>query len=103
MKQLTSLLFTVIFCAMALAQDAELLLFLNNQDDVEVLPCLTPDGYIIAYTIFIEQPIDHQNPDEGTFKQKVFLSHMHKDSSVVLVTEGYNRGVQLEPRCPALW
>ena len=76
-----------------LAQDAELLMFLNNHEDIDVQPCLTPDGYVVAYTLFIEQPIDHLDPSSGTFKQKVFLSHLDKDSSMVLVTEGYNRGV----------
>ncbi|MDG1779746.1 MAG: S28 family serine protease [Flavobacteriales bacterium] len=93
MKNILFTLFIYIIGTPLLAQDAELLMFLNNHEDIDVQPCLTPDGYVVAYTLFIEQPIDHLDPSSGTFKQKVFLSHLDKDSSMVLVTEGYNRGV----------
>ena len=37
----------------------------------------------------VEQPIDHHNPEKGTFKQRVWLSYRSSDAPVVLVTEGY--------------
>jgi len=42
-----------------------------------------------AYTLFIEQPLDHTNPARGTFKQKVYISHIDFSKPVVLITEGY--------------
>lgn len=75
----------------SLAQDQQLLDFLNGIPEIEVKPCLLPDGYTSAYTLFVTQPLDHNAPEKGTFKQKVFLSHMHQDSAMVIVTEGYDR------------
>lgn len=43
-----------------------------------------------AYTLFITQPIDHQNPELGSFKQKLYLTHLHDSLPMVMVTEGYN-------------
>ena len=36
-----------------------------------------------------KQPIDHFHPGNGTFEQKVYLSHKGKDRPVVLWLEGY--------------
>lgn len=44
------------------------------------------ERYIITFT----QPIDHNNPDMGTFSQRVVLGHVHPDSIMVVVTEGYS-------------
>ncbi len=41
------------------------------------------------YTLFITQPIDHNNPGMGTFQQRVFLSHHNRKSPTLFVTEGY--------------
>ena len=45
--------------------------------------------YSEKYQFFIEQPIDHKNPEIGTFKQKVVIFHCGYDRPTVLVTEGY--------------
>lgn len=52
-----------------------------------------------AYTIFIEQPIDHQNPNRGKFLQKIYLIHKSSTLPTVMVTEGYsaNRNYLAEP------
>ncbi len=41
--------------------------------------------FIDAFKIFIEQPVDHNNPDGEKFKQKFYLSH--KDESLPMVIE----------------
>ncbi len=43
-----------------------------------------------AYTLYIDQPIDHHNPSLGTFKQRVFLSHYDRKAPTLFVTEGYS-------------
>jgi len=48
--------------------------------------------YAAQYRIFIEQPLDHNNPQKGTFPQQLLLSHIHPDSPMVLITEGYALG-----------
>lgn len=49
------------------------------------------DGKVFqeAYEVMIEQPLDHQNPGAGKFRQRLFVSHAGYDKPVVLVTEGY--------------
>jgi hypothetical protein len=42
------------------------------------------------YLVWFEQPLDHNNPGAGTFKQRVWLSHKDETSPVVMVTEGYS-------------
>lgn len=64
-------------------------LFLEGLDGVEYektpLDSLHPD----SYTIFIHQAIDHQNPMGKSFKQKLYLTHIHDSLPTVMVTEGY--------------
>ncbi len=42
------------------------------------------------YLVWFEQPIDHNDPGVGTFKQRVWLSHKDVAAPVVMVTEGYS-------------
>ena len=44
------------------------------------------------YLLWVEQDLNHNNPDGKTFKQRVFISHKSTDKNVVLVTEGYWAG-----------
>ena len=52
-----------------------------------------------SYTIFIDQAIDHQNPQKGSFTQRMYLTHIHDSLPTVMVTEGYgaNRNYISEP------
>jgi len=42
------------------------------------------------YEIIIEQPLDHNNPDRGTFPQRFFIAHNNKARPVVVITAGYD-------------
>jgi hypothetical protein len=48
-----------------------------------------PSGYVAAYELLIRQPVDHNNPRQGYFYQKAYLSHKGFDKPMVMVTEGY--------------
>ncbi|WP_111706400.1 S28 family serine protease [Lutibacter citreus] len=48
------------------------------------------DHFTKAYQIVLEQPLDHKNPDVGTFKHYMYLSHIDEAKPTVIVTEGYN-------------
>ncbi len=48
--------------------------------------------YGSIYEVMFEQPIDHNDPDKGTFSQRLYVSHYDKNSPVVLSTEGYDAG-----------
>lgn len=50
-----------------------------------------------AYALKFTQPVDHDNPDAGTFNQRVYLLHRGFDRPVVLVTEGYAAGYASRP------
>ena len=46
-------------------------------------------GYLSQYSMFIEQPIDHNQPDGDTFQQRVSILFRGFDRPTILVTEGY--------------
>lgn len=48
------------------------------------------DHFKSAYQLILNQPLDHKNPEAGTFKQFVYLSHFDESKPTILVTEGYN-------------
>lgn len=45
-----------------------------------------------AFKIFIEQPIDHKNPDGKKFSQKFYLSHRDYSLPMVIELDGYDIG-----------
>lgn len=45
--------------------------------------------YNTIYEVMFEQPVDHKNPEKGTFEQRLYISHIDENLPVVLVTEGY--------------
>ena len=44
------------------------------------------------FEISIPQYIDHKNPEKGTFRQRIFVSHKSANKPVVFITEGYSAG-----------
>lgn len=59
-----------------------------------VIQEMEPDASIFQskYEIKLIQPLDHENPEEGFFQQRMFLSHAGFNRPMVLVTEGYSAG-----------
>lgn len=45
--------------------------------------------FAAKFKIFFEQPIDHDNPGNGSFRQLVYLCLTNPDNINVLITEGY--------------
>lgn len=45
--------------------------------------------YLSQYSMFIEQPVNHNQPDADKFKQKVCIMFRGFDRPTILVTEGY--------------
>lgn len=41
------------------------------------------------YEVFISQPLDHSDPEAGSFPQRFFICHKSYNQPVVFVTEGY--------------
>lgn len=59
---------------------------------------LKTDQFKDKYLLFVEQPIDHKNPDLGSFKQRVFVMNAGLDKPTVVVTEGYGGAYAKMPR-----
>lgn len=49
------------------------------------------------YVLYVEQPIDHNNPALGTFKQRVYVMNVSFDRPTVMVTEGYGASYAARP------
>ena len=50
------------------------------------------------YVTYFTQPIDHDHPELGNFRQRVIVSHIGFDRPTVIVTEGYGAAYALYPR-----
>ncbi len=48
------------------------------------------DHFIQNYEIILKSPLDHANPEAGSFDHYMYLSHIDKKQPTVMVTEGYN-------------
>ena len=46
-----------------------------------------------AWALQFEQPLDHANPEAGSFYQRVYITEMDPARPTVLVTEGYDRSI----------
>jgi hypothetical protein len=58
--------------------------------DAEIEKLENSDHFISEYSILINQPLDHNDPSAGSFKQRIFLSHYNHKAPVLMVTEGYS-------------
>ncbi|WP_347175089.1 S28 family serine protease [Polaribacter uvawellassae] len=62
----------------------------------ELFPTATIDSINIndhfsnAFELTIQQPLDHKNPDAGSFEHHIYVSHSDYNKPTVLITEGYN-------------
>jgi len=73
--------------------------FLSNTKDIKYEKTPLDSLHQEAYTIFIKQLIDAEDPAKGSFYQKVYLVNVDASLPVVMVTEGYtaNRNYISEP------
>ena len=73
------------------AQDAITKCLQKKVDGIVTMQALGPkDGFKQVYDIRLLQPLDHDNPNEGTFEQRLYLYYKSRKKPVVFVTEGYN-------------
>jgi hypothetical protein len=49
----------------------------------------TEKSFKEKYVLTFEQPLNHDDPQLGTFTQRVFLAHLGFQNPVVFITEGY--------------
>lgn len=58
--------------------------------NAEIFKMEPKDHFKKAFHIVLNQPLDHNNKEAGTFQQHIYLSHVDESMPTVLVTEGYN-------------
>lgn len=56
---------------------------------------LQATAFAEKYVTYFTQPLDHRNPEKGTFRQRVIVSHVGFDRPTVIVTEGYGAAYAL--------
>ncbi|MFA8299273.1 MAG: hypothetical protein ACEPOV_03855 [Hyphomicrobiales bacterium] len=66
---------------------------LESNSKIKEIEFVQVKGFEESYKLMFEQPIDHQNPSEGSFLQKVYLSINTSRAAVVLQTDGYASGM----------
>ncbi len=62
---------------------------LNSLEDVSATAVEPPEGFSEAFQIDITQPIDHDAPSQGSFSQRLYLSHRDENAPTVFFTTGY--------------
>ncbi|MBN2680922.1 MAG: hypothetical protein JXR58_00305 [Bacteroidales bacterium] len=70
---------------------------LSIEEKLKMLPfvemnAVLPDSFRFegSYKLMVTQPIDHNNPDAGTFTQKVFVNFKDCNKPVVVYLDGYS-------------
>ena len=48
------------------------------------------EGYSESYQLILNEPLDHKNPQNGTFKHYMYLSHLDFSKPMVIETHGYS-------------
>ncbi|MDR1357217.1 MAG: aminopeptidase [Tannerellaceae bacterium] len=66
--------------------------------DISRVEELESERYAEKYVALITQPLDHNNPEAGSFEQRVIICHVGEDRPTVVVTEGYGGAYALSPR-----
>lgn len=89
MRKFLGTLFLVIFCAAASYAGEHILEKLKQIPQVSDIQKLEVDFFEEYYQFWFEQPVDHNDPAKGTFKQKVLLGHKKANAPVVAELEGY--------------
>ncbi len=72
-----------------ITKNSKLYEWLISQKDLTVKEINTDSEFSEMYEIFIEQPVDHSNPDGPKFKQQFFLAHRNENLPVVIELDGY--------------
>lgn len=89
MKYVFTLITTLLLACGTLLADGPLLQKLQQIKEISNIRELKVAPYNEYYEFWYEQPIDHNNPTKGTFKQRVLLGHRDFKAPMVAILEGY--------------
>ena len=89
-----ALSFSIVSCNVVKLEPIEILTFQQKLEQLfptaKITKIEAKDHFTKAYQLVLNQPLDYNNIEAGTFKQYVYLSHVNEKKPTVLVTEGYN-------------
>ncbi len=89
-KIISQLLFIVLLSTTLIAQ-SQLEHKLNSLGGIVKVTQIDSDSiYSEIYEVFIDQPIDHNNPESDHFIQKFYIGHIDEDLPVVIELDGYS-------------
>ena len=83
------LLFALAVLSCAHKRGDDLLDRINGLPGVEAVEIAAPEGYGRAFDVRVTQFVNHDSPLDGTFQQRLFLSHLDEARPMVLETQGY--------------
>ena len=89
MRYVFSLFVTLLLACGSLLANGPLLQKLQQIKEISGIRELKVQPYTEYYEFWYEQPIDHNNPSKGTFKQRVLLGHRDFNAPMVAILEGY--------------
>jgi hypothetical protein len=72
------------------AEDIDILQLLQAVDGVEAHEIDPKNGFERQFEVYIDQPLDHNNPDGPLFRQRVFISHNDIRNPVIFMPSGYS-------------
>lgn len=99
MKRISNVLILLfLFSVASFAATGELKEKLAQLKDITHIESLESEQYKEKYVVRITQPLDHANPQAGSFTQRVVVSHVGFDRPTVIVTEGYGGRYAMNPR-----
>ena len=84
------LILFILFSSFAFCQSDLKEKILSLPSVISVKNIETGSDFNEAFEIFIEQPVDHKNPKEENFTQKLYLSHRDASLPMVIEMDGYN-------------
>ena len=100
MKHIKNLWLFLAFCLLTLPTIAQTAL----QEKLKAISLITEikplesKEFAEKYVTYFTQPLDHDRPELGSFRQRVVISHIGFDRPTVIVTEGYGASYALSPR-----
>ena len=70
---------------------------LSSMEGVTKVERIASNKFDEKYVVTVVQPLDHSDPEAGSFSQRFVVSHAGFDAPTVLVTEGYRGDYGLNP------
>lgn len=91
MKQFKNQWLLLAFCLLTLPAIAQTTLQdkLKAISNITEIKPLESKEFAEKYVTYFTQPLDHDRPELGNFRQRVIVSHVGFDRPTVIVTEGY--------------